>query len=120
MFGHNRDDMVAFVGVHLGDSFESEVVGFGRAGRDDDFFFIGPNHAGNLTTRLIDRFFGGPTKGVRTGGGIAIRFGEERKHRLHHTRIGTGGRVVVQINRCLYSAHAEQPPLRFGVPETND
>ena len=52
-----------------GNSFDRNVVRFGRAGREDDFFRVGPDQVGHLGAGLFDGGLGLPPEGV----GAAVR-----------------------------------------------
>ncbi len=76
MLGRERDDVIALRGVHFGDAFDREIIGFGRAAREDDLLRIGANGTRNRFARMIDRFLRLPAEGMVPARRVAEIFGE--------------------------------------------
>ena len=83
------DDVIALFAVHFRDALDHQVVGFGGAAGEDDFFRRGVDQRSDLLTRGFHRFFAGPAEGVVAAGGVAKFLGEVRQHRFD-TRGSTG------------------------------
>ena len=66
-----RDDVVALLAIHLGDALDRQVVGLGRAAREDDLLRVRADEIGNLLARLLDRLFGLPAERMVAAGGVA-------------------------------------------------
>ena len=66
MLGFYRDDVLAFgAGVKIGRTFDGEVIGFGSAGRPENFLGIGTHQISDLLTRLFNRRVSHPAEAVR-------------------------------------------------------
>ena len=61
MLGYNCDDMIFFIFIKTRNAFDGDVIGFRRAGCEDDFFFGRANERGNLFTRKFACCFGFPS-----------------------------------------------------------
>ena len=101
VLGDRGDDVVALLAVHLGDALDREVVGLGRAAREDDFLRVRADEIGDLLARLLDRLFGFPAERMVAAGGVAEVLGEIRQHRLDDARIDRRRRVIVHVDRKL-------------------
>ena len=97
VFGDCRDDVVALLAVHFGDALDGQVVAFGGAGGEDDFFRGRADQLGDALAREFDRFFGGPSERVIAAGCVAELLHEIRKHLFEHARIHRRGRVVIHV-----------------------
>ena len=97
------DDVIALFAVHFRDALDHQVVGFGGAAGENDFFRRGADQRSDLLTRGFHRFFAGPAKAVIAAGGVAKFFREIRQHRIHDARVHRRGRVIVHVNRQLDS-----------------
>ena len=100
VFDDARDDVPTALAGCFGDTFDREVVGFGGAGRPDDFARIAVQQLRDLRARFLDRLFRLPAVHVRAGCRIAeVAVGEQTvAHLLRHARIDGRGRRVVEIN----------------------
>ena len=101
VFGDTGDDVIALLAIHLGDALDGQIVGLGRAAREDDFLGVGANQIADLFTGVLDRFFRFPSKRMITAGGVAKVIGEVRQHRLDHARIDRRRGVIVHVDRKL-------------------
>ena len=102
MLGGRGDDVVALLGVHLGDALDRQIVRFGGAAGEDDLLGGGADQARDLLARLLHRLLGFPAEAVIAAGGIAEDLEEIRLHRLEHARIHRRGRVIVHVNRQFH------------------
>ncbi len=93
------DDVVALFAEHLRDAFNHQVIGFGGAACEDDFFRRGVDQRSNLLARGFHGLFARPAERMVAARGVAKLLGEIRQHRFDHTRIDRGGRVIVHVNR---------------------
>ena len=69
----------------------------------------------DLLARALDRVVRVPPEPMLLARRVAELLGEERQHRLEHTRIDRGRRVVIEINHfnpSLRSRSGPQDPLR--------
>ncbi len=64
VFGFAGDDVLAFFLIEVGRTFNRQVVGFGRAGSENNFTRVGANQLSNLITGDIYRLFSLPAKTV--------------------------------------------------------
>src|SRR5208282_3514810 len=64
VLGHAGDDVVALFLVELDDALDRQVVGLGRAAGENDFLRLGVDNRRDLIARLVDSFFGFPSKAV--------------------------------------------------------
>src|SRR6185312_8010773 len=103
VFRYRRDNVIPFFGVHLGDALDREIVGFGRAGGEDDFAGGGADEVGDLFAGLVHGLFGDPAELVIAAGGIAEVLREVGQHGVENARVHRRRRVVVEINGCLHS-----------------
>ena len=71
VLGDARDDVVALLAIHLGDALDREVVGLGRAAREDDLLRVRADQIGDLLARLVDRFFRLPAERMVAAGRVA-------------------------------------------------
>src|SRR6266849_7832482 len=94
-----RNDVIALLAVHLGDTLDHQVVGFGRATGKDDFLGRCADQRSDLRTRILYRLFAGPAEGVIAACGVAELLREIGQHRVDNTRIHRSGRMIVQVNR---------------------
>ena len=95
VFGFNGNQVLAFGFVELGRAFDGEVVGFGCAAGEDDFFGVGVDERGDVGAGFFHRFFGFPAVGVAAGCGVAEFIGEIGQHFFQHARVQRGGGGVV-------------------------
>ncbi len=98
VLGDAGDDVVALLAIHLGDALDREVVGFGRAAREDDFLRVGADQIGDLLARFVDGLFRFPAERMIAARRVAEMLGEIRHHRFDHARIDGRCRVVVHVD----------------------
>jgi hypothetical protein len=56
------NDVIALFAVHLRDTLDHQVVGFGGAAGEDDLLGASANQRSDLRARVLDGFFAGPTE----------------------------------------------------------
>ena len=103
VLGDRRDDVIPLLPIHLGDAFNRQVVGLGRAAREDNFLRVRADEIRHLLARLVHRFFGFPAEGMVAARRVAEMSREIRDHDLHDARIDRRGRVIVHVDRELDS-----------------
>ena len=64
VFGDARDDVIALFAIHPGHTLDGQVVGFGRAAREDDFAMIGADQRRRSASALPRRLPPLPTQTV--------------------------------------------------------
>src|SRR5271170_1948359 len=101
MFGNLSDDVIAALPVHLSNTFNREVVALGRSRGKDYLLRSCADELRNLFAGGLNTLLGFPTERVIAAGRVAKLRGEERQHRLQHSRIELAGSVVVHVNRQL-------------------
>mmetsp|Transcript_39614 Transcript_39614/g.92676 ORF Transcript_39614/g.92676 Transcript_39614/m.92676 type:complete len:304 (-) Transcript_39614:133-1044(-) len=110
MFRLGGDHVPFFLAVETGDPLDRNVVGLGRAAREDDFFRRSADEVGDLGPGVFDRTFGFPSVGVGPTVGVSESTHHMRKHGVQHSRIHRCSCAHVQV-RCssiqLYSLDAE-------------
>src|SRR5579864_784644 len=74
------DDVIALFAEHLRDALDHQVVGFGCAAGEDDFFGRRTDQRGDLLTSGLDGFFAGPAEAVVAACGITKFLSEIRQH----------------------------------------
>src|SRR5688572_2075378 len=115
---HTGDDVIALLAIHLGDALDRQVVGLGRAAREDDLLRIGADEVRDLLARGLDGLLSLPAEGVVAARRIAEVVGEVRQHRLDDPWIDGRRGVIVHVNRelhlCLYLSGL--PERRTGIP----
>ncbi len=82
VLGGRGDDVVALFGIHLGDTFDRQVVRFRRAAGEDDLFGSGADQVGDLLARFFDGLFGFPSEAVVAAGRVSENFHEVGPHRV--------------------------------------
>ncbi len=108
VLGGGGDDVVAAIAQRVGDAFERQVVGLGRAAGEDDLPGRCADEVGDLGPRRVHRLLRVPAVGVLAARGIAEVLGEKRQHRLEHARVNRRRRVIVQVDG---SSHARPAPM---------
>ena len=83
--------MVAFFLVHRSNTLDCEVIAFGCATGENDFFGRGIDDASNLFAGKINSFFSFPTIGMITASGVPKFFGEVWHHGFKNPGVGSGG-----------------------------
>ena len=71
VLGSSGNDVIAFLGIHLGHALERQVVRLRRATGEDDLFRSRADQVGNLLARLLRRLLRFPAKAVIAAGGVA-------------------------------------------------
>ena len=99
---HDRDDVVAALGVHLRDAFDRKVVGFRRATGEDDFFRVCRNQFRDLLPRTIYGLLRFPPERVVAAGRVAELACQIGHHGLEHPRIERRRGVIIHVNRRLH------------------
>ncbi|MNX97399.1 hypothetical protein D3C86_1297620 [compost metagenome] len=101
------DEVLALLGVHLGDALEGEVDRLGGPGGQDDLLAAGvapvvqrADQQGDLLAGLLDALLGGPPVGVVAARGVAEVLGEVGQHGLEDPGVHRGGGVVVQVDHA--------------------
>ena len=111
VLGLHGDDVLALVCVEMRSAFDSQVVGFSRAGCPYDLLRIGIDQSRNLFTRTLHRLIGYPTKRVRPRSRIAELLGQVGNHRLGYARIDRRSRGIIQIDGKM-KCHVKIPMIR--------
>ena len=111
MFGYGRDDVIALLSIHLGDTFDGEVVALGGARGENDFLGSRANQFGNLLARILNGFLSCPSKWMVPAGGVAELFHEVGQHGLEHARIHGGGGMVVHVDGQLHAVGSRRTLL---------
>ena len=62
VLGDGRDDVIALLAIHFGNTFDREIVAFGGARGEDNLFRGGADQFGNPLARSFNRLFAGPSK----------------------------------------------------------
>ena len=101
VFGDRGDDVITFFPVHPGDAFDRQVIGLRRTTRNDDFPGVRTDQRRDLFPGVFDGLFRFPAELVIPACRIPELVGEEGHHRVEHSRIQRGGRVIVHVNRQL-------------------
>lgn len=91
-----RDDVVLLSLVELGDSLHGDVVALRGARSENDFFRRSSDQLSNLLSRLLDRLSSAPSENVCSRVRITIILSKVRKHRLEHSGIHSGRRLIVR------------------------
>ena len=87
VLGDRGDDVITFFPVHPGDTFDRQVIGLGRATRDDDLSCVRTDQRRDLFPGVLDGFFRFPAEFVIPACRIPELVGEERHHRVQHSRV---------------------------------
>ncbi len=103
------DDVIALFAKHFRDALDHQVVGFGCAASEDDFFRRGVDERSNLLARSFHGLFAGPAEGMIAAGGIAEFLGEVRQHRFDHAGVNRGSRMIVHVN-WQFNGHIPSSP----------
>ena len=74
VFGFDADEVIAAAAVAFGDAADGEVVAFGGAAGEDDFFGVGADGGGDGLAGIIDRVAGVVAEGVTDAAGVAVLF----------------------------------------------
>ena len=101
MLRDRGDDMIAFFFVHLGDTFNRQVVALGSARGEDDFFRRCADQLGDPFASRLHALFRHPTERMIPAGSIAKLLPEIRQHLFKNPRVDWSGRVVIHVNRQL-------------------
>ncbi|MNF81463.1 hypothetical protein D3C84_637350 [compost metagenome] len=104
VFGLGGDDVFALASIEVGNALDGQVVGFGRAGGEDDLARICTNQLCHLITGQVHRLFGLPAETVRAGGRIAKQavHGEALHHFFCDTRVHRTGCRIIKVNRQFH------------------
>lgn len=94
------DDVALLVFVEVHETFNRDVVGFSRAGGEEELFGVGVDQVGDLGAGGFDGGFGFPAEKVGARVRVAESVHEEGEHGVEDARVDRGGRLHVEVERA--------------------
>src|SRR6202022_571759 len=106
VFRNLRNNVIALAAICLSGALDHQVVGFSSTTAKNNFLGRCANQPGNLRPCILDRLFSRPAKRVISARCVSKLVLEVGQHRIQNTGIQRRRRVIVHVNRQLYS-HAQ-------------
>src|SRR5260370_38224541 len=87
MLGSLRDDVISLLAIHLRDAVNRQIVGFGRAAREDNLLRHGVNQLGYLSPGALHSLLSRPSERAIAAGRFARFLTEIWQHRFPPPRV---------------------------------
>jgi len=116
VLGRDGQDVVAALAEEPRHTLEREVVGLGRAAREDDLAGGGADERRHLLPRRLHGLARAPAEDVLLAGGVAELLREPGRHRREDLRVDRRRGVVVHVDQAIHR-HPVPVPVPEPVPD---